>query len=263
MTAIRHGWVVVGALAACDEAAEPEPYRPPDNAEVCNLREQRVRCVGTSASTFLGWHRHTQTSHLRCTKTDDAWQHVCTAGCAVQSEIHVMAPTPGAITVDSWMYQVAPVSHVLCAEIPDAQPGDVCSDTRPCLPTRVRLNADGTVASQRYLTCQNGTCIDPVAAPIIDWFLGRCSISLAPYATPGTRGVVTVSGSARAACLVAYDEATQTVASGVTSRCFGDWECPVFTLCDDQMPVLTDTMEAIAVCKPGPRGTLDPAWLAH
>jgi hypothetical protein len=66
----------------------------------------------------------------------------------------------------------------------------------------------------------------------------------------------------RTACLLAFDPVTQVVASGITRRCIGDWQCPEHALCDDQIPRLVGG-DPIAVCKPGPRGTLTPAMLSE
>jgi hypothetical protein len=80
------------------------------------------------------------------------------------------------------------------------------------------------------------------------------SATLSMYGTSGVNGGIGV-------CLLAWDDATQSVASGITRSCMGDWECPAGALCDDQITAL-DLSGTLALCKPGPRGTLTPAMLS-
>lgn len=154
-------------------------------------------------------------------------------------------------------YAMTPIS--LCAETPDVQIGDSC--TTSCVPTRAALAGDGTVLSEAYLACDSGShrCVAQ-NAPVLPNYLHACDPSI--VAQHNGQSVNGVDGSPNAwmsSCLLAWDSAAQAMTSGVTHVCIGDWECPEGSLCDDQITSLVGG--PLAVCKPGPRGTLTPAML--
>jgi hypothetical protein len=61
--------------------------------------------------------------------------------------------------------------------------------------------------------------------------------------------------------LLVWDDTADALASGITTKCIGDWQCPDHALCDDQLTLLVTTSTPVGVCKPGPRGTLSPVSL--
>jgi hypothetical protein len=189
----------------------------------------------------------------------------CTSGCALESatKIEWTFGWPSQEYLAS-VYAIALNPAVLCAETPDAQTGDACTSSAEvsaapaCMPTRAQLDGNGGVASQSYLQCDGTGHCAPSSPPVISNYLKVCSV------TPmnGVSGVMsTTQLPSLDACLVAWDDATQTMASGKTVQCAGDWACPAGSLCD-RVPVVGTASAMLAVCKPGPRGTLTPAMLS-
>ncbi|HLL25707.1 MAG TPA: hypothetical protein VK427_26400, partial [Kofleriaceae bacterium] len=185
----------------------------------------------------------------------------CTQGCAVDTSLREFAPTSnqGALRSSIPKFLFAP--RVLCAETPQAAVGDSCklNGTMPCLPTRAQLAADGTVTGQTYLVCGADEKCAAAPAPVIPQYLEPCAPSyITQYGHPGVNAFATTGSGA---CLLAWNTATQAVATGRTTKCVGDWDCPAGSLCDDQV-VSVHFNDFSAVCKPGPRGVLTPAMLA-
>jgi len=108
---------------------------------------------------------------------------------------------------------------------------------------------------------------------VIDGFLQPCDAWVMSMFGAGVNGVYAELWTTQSVgppsippdgCLLAWDDATQTLTSGKTIKCIGDWQCPVGTLCDDQlMFVLPYASDHPGFCKPGPRGTLTPAMLSR
>jgi hypothetical protein len=163
----------------------------------------------------------------------------------------------------------------LCVDTPEAMIGDACNGMdQECLPTRAHVATDGTVTDQQYLRCDytTSTCV-AASAPVFEdanrqpFYLTRCAdLTLTQYGVDGVNGTVLTGGydvpGRYAACLLAWDAATQTVASGLTATCYGDWECPTGALCDGSVNLIATAGMHVAVCKPGPRGMLTPAMLS-
>ncbi len=272
---------LVMAIAACGGAgATPDAGGDPNDLMDCMVVNTVASCEGTDASTTIDFGGGS-TSLTLCHAAPVEAGAMC-GQCAVNAYVDEN------ITDQTAHVEVADfVDHpeVLCAETPEAKVGDACappvfsrtssfpyetvSGDLPCLPTRAHVNADGTVAGQDYLVCDGGAgrCVASLA-PTIEGYLEKCApATLAKYGATGAVGVVdlgagngSLGSTAPEACLIAWDSTTQAPASGMTIECIGDWECPAGALCDDQVPAL-DAPHPIAVCKPGPRGTLTPAML--
>jgi hypothetical protein len=155
-------------------------------------------------------------------------------------------------------------ASALCADAPSRNNGDPCDfETDACLPTRPVLNPDGTVMGHTYLRCvpQTSQCA-PEEWPVIASYMEPCGAAVeTQYGGPGINGVV-VDTELVTACLLTWDEATQSVKSGFTRTCLGDWQCPLYSLCDAQIPELLPGGPAtVAICKRGPRGMLTPDLL--
>jgi len=223
--------------------------------------ESFASCSGTDATASAIWGPlppQCAGSHSCCFSppgTSASGHATCAAGCAIQSHLE---PTRY-MALEPWL-----LTHpeVLCAETPEKYAGDSCDVNTPCLPVRAQLAADGTVASTAYLSCDttSSKCVT-ASAPTIPNYLSSCSSYYGPdvfgIALPS---VYTPSGDP---CLYAWNASAQQQASGRTRICFGDWQCPAGSLCDDQIPLVpgTATSGPVAVCKPGPRGTLTPEML--
>jgi hypothetical protein len=233
-------------------------HAPTDPDATCYLAtpggEATTSCVA-GVATVETWPQGTTSQTIHCSTAVTATA-TCAQGCAVETLVH----EGGTLTLSA---PVARTPAALCKETPEAKAGDQCADPgEPCVPTRARLAADGTVAGQDYLTCAGATCA-AAAAPTIAHYLDRCdATTLQTYGKTGARGVApVVNGVGTSACLLAWDTQTGAITSGVTTRCVGDWNCPAGALCDDALTDLTNRQQVIAVCKPGPRGTLTPAML--
>jgi hypothetical protein len=264
-------------MMACGGGSTPlpshdaTPEQPPDNHNTCMPRTLTASCTGSAAAVNANYFGGAG-SHSLCGAEVDI-PATCSGGCAV---------TGTYVSPDAADFALAGDPQALCAETPDAQLGDPCTFTvtgpagmaaiemdlnsvNPCLPTRAQLAGDGTVTSQAYLACVANACT-AAPAPTITKFLKLCdAATLAMFETLRSTGVFSADpsfGDTRPACLLAFDNATQKLASGVTQRCIGDWQCPEHALCDDQITRLGGG-DRIAVCKPGPRGTLTPAMLAE
>jgi hypothetical protein len=144
----------------------------------------------------------------------------------------------------------------LCAEATEAKVGDACSNV--CVPTRAKLGSDGTVLSELYLACESRKCV-ATSAPVVANYLKACdAATVAQYGSANVNGVVPENNPT--ACLLAWNGSA--ASSGITTKCIGDWQCPMGSLCDDEMTLLVTSSTPVAVCKPGPRGTLTPAMLS-
>jgi hypothetical protein len=262
-------WTVTAAmLISCGGSTASQPDasgRDPNDISECSPVGGVASCQGTTATTTI-YFAGGSTSLTLCHAAPADADATC-ASCAV--------------TATSNSQDVAAVGahpELLCAETAEAKLGDVCFtpyfpqnsssaapalDTAiPCLPTRAKLAADGTVSGQDYLACDQaaGRCV-AAPAPTVAAYLQACDAAIvAQYGTTGAVGVVERTDGA---CLIAWDATANAAKSGQTVECIGDWECPAGALCDDQMTVLSETAPThpIAVCKPGPRGTLTPAML--
>jgi hypothetical protein len=227
------------------------PYEPP--ACVPFQLMETVRCTTNTAHTEIDLYRNDHTSHTMCSETLQQSTVTCTS-CALELDRVIFNELrPGSLEY------LGSAAQVLCAETPEAQVGDACNvtGTEPCLPTRAQLNGDGTVSGQSYLACNvtSGQC-EAAGAPDVPMYLQACdATTLSQY------GIANAVGTA-GPCLIAWNSSTQTAASGQTRECVGDWDCPEGALCDDQIAPL-GTSARLAVCKPGPRGTLTPAMLSR
>ena len=255
---MKYAWIVI-AFAACSGGpgggAVPDAgggpgvpdARPGGPQPDCVGPYAVLQCQGGTVMTRLFYDRSTSAT-LACPLKDQSYQASCTGGCAIEGAI---APTSG---ID---YLVVPDPQALCAQTPSKQVGDACDAEHPCVPTRVTLAADGTVAGQTYLTC-SGTCV-ATAAPSFPWYLTACDAdTLATYGVSGANGYA--ASDHQAACLIAWDDAKQAAASGQSYPCIGDWDCPAGSLCDDKLAQLGAV--PVAVCKPGPKGVLTPGMLS-
>jgi hypothetical protein len=252
--------VVFAAACACSNdggRGSTPPDSPGAGSDCVWLGRMEYRetasCRAGTALTTIEARSNGYTSHSMCYAVVAQSSAVCASGCAVQSQMTL-----------EWsydardLYQLGHAAPVLCAETPEKRAGDPCDllGTNPCWPTRARVNADGTVAGQDYLQCNAGACA-PTAAPVVSGYLAPCS---APHQeAAGVNGVVV---NAVDGCLLAWDATTQTVFTGATRVCIGDWQCPAGSLCDDQVTNLAGGGTPIGVCKPGPRGVLTPAMLS-
>lgn len=243
--------VMAAVLAACgtNGTSGPPDSRP---GEICE-------CF-TEIGCRSGQAVHSGTGEIPCDEwyagfCEDYGGHACTAGCYVESVVGSESPR----------LSYAP-SAVFCLETPAAQLGDSCAND--CLPTRAQVATDGTV-TQQYLQCGGTTTAMCVAAPppVIDNYLAPCPNAAARWGGPGANGITGASDDGFAftyVCLLAWDPATATTASGATIQCVGDWDCPDGSLCDDHVAQIpADYFGPIAVCRPGgPRGEpIDPARL--
>jgi hypothetical protein len=284
---VRARWQVLGVVTLCascdlyfdsdpdpaaDAATAPAdaqpidagPYVPPPCPTSAPYYLEQASCSGGQAWTWTGWFYRGAGSHSMCSVMLASTTATCASGCAIPGGTFRHGEPPADITA----FVGAP--QILCTETAEAKLGDACNTlgTAPCLPTRVRLNADGTVASQDYLACgAGGTCV-AAPAPVIAGYLQPCDPALvAQYATPGTSGLVPLSNQSfgfvhrPSGCLVAWDSTAQALATGVAPYCVGDWQCPAGSLCDDAVPSLATPGSFGALCKPGPRGVLTPAML--
>lgn len=257
------------ACVACDAADVPDPS--PTNPEPTETRPHCTSIHMTASCSFITAATRTSVSggagsHSLC-RVEATREATCTA-CALEAMVaDFRAYYPGQPAGDLWDLAGSP--EALCAETPEAKVGDACDPgerqlttfvlpSKSCLPTRARLAADGTVLGQSYLQCVSGTC-QAASAPVVTRYLEACDSALvAQYAMMNVNGVVAEAPAVnREACLLAWD-GTET-RSGVTMTCVGDWQCPEGSLCDDQMTMLKPATSPVAVCKPGPRGTLTAA----
>ncbi len=240
--------VIAVVLAGCPAASDAPPDAVP--CPFPGRNQTRASCEGGLA--VLAFDRSATTSNTCVQHFTE--EKSCLTACAIEG-VEVRA---GIVTTG---FPLTPL--VLCAETPVAQLGDPCAaQGEACLPTRATLAPDGTVTGQQHLVCgADRTCIG-TTAPTVPSYLAPCAPPvLEQYGTAGQLGVVADPDRASAACLLAWDAATSAIASGQSIVCVGDWECPAGALCDDQLPLLTPSTAPVAVCKPGPRGTLTPAML--
>lgn len=248
--------VITIMLIGCD--APPRSHdAAPDAAPIGNPSGPCTAMAAAWASCKSG-HAHTFASRSEsgphsCSETLGGSDTECTAGCAIEGDVAFGELQPEF----SRLMVFRNHAEVLCGETPEAQPGDMCT-TKPCLPTRARLDSDGTVAGQTYLTCNGDRCVEN-APPSVSGYLQACdSAIVAQYGKPNAVGMYL---SSPMACLIAWDDAAQSAASGITRACIGDWMCPAGSLCDDLIPPLGTSSRA-PVCKPGPRGTLTASMLS-
>ena len=240
---------VLVLLVACGDsgahvvdAQVDAPRVPPMRGENCVPSSTRVSCVGGMARVQV--NHVPQSPMFSCSKPPDVTTATCASGCTIEG-----------VRTYSWQATLVPKAPQLCAETDVAVAGGPC----PCLPVRATLASDGTVAMTTYLRCVAGAC-EAAPAPTIASYLQRCdAATLAQYGVQDVNGVV-VAGDA--GCLLAWNPATSAVTSGVTQRCIGDWDCPAGSLCDDEVATVNPVGEAVAVCKPGPRGSLTPQMLS-
>jgi hypothetical protein len=246
----RHLFLIALALGACDDDATHEL-----EAEPCHIWAHRMSCLATE-TTFSEEFYPGDTSSTLCLLPPITTSVTCPSGCAIQGWrlTYVADPSDPVESLRD--------PSVLCKGAPERKVGDPCSGEGSCQPTVARLNDDGTVASMSYLTCSGGTCVE-APPPVYEGYLEGCDPDVVAYrGGAGVLGVVTDrSRTSSEACLLAWDETAQATASGRTLTCVGDWQCPVGSLCDDQIPLLNDGRGPI--CKPGPRGTLTPAMLSR
>lgn len=230
----------------------PPPYMPPNNCLLAVPVTQTASCQDGAAYVHTTFYYQGAGTHSMC-GYENTGTAQCASGCAAESKVALSG------TTDWEIASFGKNAAILCAETPEAQVGAACMVNwgSPCLPTRAHLNADGTVASQTYLHCsQTGRC-ELGGAPIIASYLQPCdAMTLATYGTSGANGRA-------GTCLLAWDSAMQRITSGQSRICLGDWDCPAGSLCDDQITALdTPPPPRLAICKPGPRGTLTPAMLS-
>jgi hypothetical protein len=222
---------------------------------VCVGPYASLSCVDGRATGSIAYDRTTSRT-LACPEQDHRYSATCgAAGCLVEG---FYAPTSARAAA------ALRNPSLLCADTPEAQVGDACDADHPCLPTRAHLADDGTVSGQTYLDCDtaSATCV-AVAPPGLTGYLQACSADVvARLGAAGVNGYVLPYYSPEV-CLIAWDEATHTAASGRSTLCFGDWQCPEGSLCDDGLTPLDTFSGQGAVCKPGPRGRLTPAMLSH
>jgi len=240
------------------DAAAPDAYQymPPPQISCAGAPEiGSASCMTGSASTNVYRYFSMGGTHSMCFEQLQKDSAQCSAGCAIETSLMLGSPDVAEIEY------FGSAAHVLCAETPEPHIGDACSTTgpAPCLPTRAQVASDGTVTGQSYLACVSGTCQAAAAPPVANYLQACDSQTLATYGMEGVNGTIAYGG--KIACLLAWDEASQSVKSGVTRWCVGDWQCPSGSLCDDEVFPAGNTMRA-AVCKPGPRGVLTPAMLS-
>lgn len=254
-----------GSAPADARTIDARPYVPPPCPTQPHYYLQQASCVDGSAKTWTGWFYKGAGSHSMCSVMLDSNTASCANGCAIRGGTFLHGEPSADITA----FVDAP--QILCSDSPEASVGDACNTigTAPCLPTRVRFNADGTVAGQDYLACgAGGTCV-AAPAPVIAGYLQPCDPAIvAQHASPGTNGLVALYNQSfgyvhrPSGCLVAWNSTTQSMASGVAPYCVGDWQCPAGALCDDAVPSLTSPGTFTGICKPGPRGMVTPEMLS-
>lgn len=249
-----------GGVVDASTDASQNPPDPPYNG-ICTLWVG-ASCSGADATIHLGWSLvGSSASMCRLPKPDDRIAS-CADGCTIENAW--LGFTPQYIQAPDYLRAIQPSS--LCAGTPGRMLGDACDpQTDNCLPTYSALASDGTVAGHTYLQCDapSRTCVERTP-PVIRDYLARCSDDvIARYGRPDVSGAVLVFGDFTRACLLAWDAAAMTTRSGVTEPCIGDWMCPSGSICDDQTPGLQRGGSATTpVCKPGPRGVIDPATLS-
>ena len=265
-------WLLVigcgGGWSAPDASvpdARPSPNPNPSGSDNgwCQVIDARVSCEAGAVAVKLRRFGFGTDPSKFCEVTGTTTAS-CAAGCAVTNTVAQRGAIPHYA-----MAQYAHAPAALCTETPEAKVGDTCSAQEPirgCIPTRAKLAADGTVIGHDYLTCDGNSKLCVAASPAPFAAAACDAATLAQYGTANANGVValdpldTTSWTARRACLLAWNTATQTIASSTSISCIGDWQCPAGALCDDQIAMIGTAK--IAVCKPGPRGTLTPAMLA-
>jgi hypothetical protein len=227
---------------------------PSVDPSLCPVITSAASCTGNRVDAWVTFQGAIPTHHLECAQLDRNASATCADGCAVEA-------------TGMWTQrdgEVLDAPAILCAETPVAKAGDYCDDQAPCLPTRVRLATDGTVIGQDYLTCDDTKhqCVADIP-PTIPSYLAACDASVvSTYGRPNATGFA-VADSMGGVCLIAWDTTTNATVSGISRACLGDWDCPASALCDDGLTRLDSASDAVAVCKPGPRGVLTPAMLAH
>jgi hypothetical protein len=129
----------------------------------------------------------------------------------------------------------------VCAEYPTARAGDPCTYEYDCRPTRLELQADGSL-HQTYLSCGLEVCEVINDPPALPGYLGACEPQL--RVDPGSSG-------AYGSCLF-VDVPGDCLYTGISQRCDGDWECPQGSSCDSSLPRFGPSDGAY--CRPGLRG---------
>jgi hypothetical protein len=168
----------------------------------------------------------------------------CAGGCALELR-NDYARSP---------LQTAEELRVLCAETPVVEVGARCTAVG-CLPIRA-TTADDDTATLSYLACEpaTGTCAiaDP---PMIDGYLTGCPQDTVYLALAQAEGITLASRSPffdLQWCLVARSD-TGAIRHGLTTSCYGDWDCPAGSTCDTFFDPVDDVASHIPVCRPGPR----------
>ena len=226
--------------------------------EVCSGEMTSLSCQGDEAEGMITFGATTSAT-IACARDHDVDEIVTCPGGGCYLQVQTTQPFnhDGEAILDP---------AALCTKTPVAQAGDACDAAQhPCLPTRVQLAADGTVAGQDYLACDNGTCV-AAPPPVVASYLQACAAEILARETAQSAAhadVDTVDNFNGGWCLVAWDDAAQRAATGVTIACMGDWDCPAQSLCDDRIPLVGATADRPGVCKPGPKGTLTPAMLSE
>jgi hypothetical protein len=250
-------WLVIGCGGGSD--SPPDAARPDARviSTACQLVVGRVECkAGIAHASFV----FLASADVQCERPGIRVEHTCSAGC----NPGLQRVAGGYTTVPFQFY--ADNLALLCTDAPEAQSGQACAietaELPTCIPTRARLAGDGTVESQPFLRCDNGTCVARQPAPDL---LVPCDAALvATYAAPNVVGVINVYQAnevENTTCVLAWDSGTQQPRHRKARACIGDWNCPAGMLCDAELTMLEAQGEHLAVCKFGPRGVLTPAML--
>lgn len=131
----------------------------------------------------------------------------------------------------------------LCWETAPKQAGDPCETAEDCLPQIATV--EGLEIRNVYLTCDTelGECVDAEPPVVEDW-LEPCDLSRGDLHVHS--GYVTTDVCSGGVCIYAVTDAC--VLQGCSTRCTGDHECPMGSLCVQDSPYGSDA----GVCKPGP-----------
>jgi hypothetical protein len=245
---------LVLAAVACEPqyGAGPGPTN-----EFCRIAYTEFSCNAGAARahSVWGWGGSPETA---CDLPPETSTATCASGCAIEGVVRIHGgtfPTP-------WGWWRADAS-VLCAEAPARAVDEACVwETDACVPTRSVMNDDGTVRGHTYLDCEpsTGRCA-PVNPPVIERYMERCDAAIeAQHGGAGISAAVVTDAARSIACLLTWDDATQSVRSGITRWCLADWQCPLYSLCDADIRD-PGGFAGPPVCKRGPRGMLTPALL--
>jgi hypothetical protein len=258
-------WLGLVAVLGCSGESTPmqvdagkKPHPCPSMPEGnCSAYRTTMSCIDSTARVVTTYHGPPVSTCSMCRRPPVVIEAQCTNGCVIET-----AMSTGYIGDSASQVRFTP--QMLCAETPRAQVGAPCTSTNAaCYPTSAELNPDGTVASNPFLACVMGVCTVTPNPPIAQYLAACPSATLAAFGMPNVNGVV--GGLTQPAhpypCLLAWDSTTNTVASGITNLCAGDWDCSAEALCDGSLTVIAGPYTKLGVCKPGPRGTLTPAML--